>query len=355
MDKIRKQRLRAQGRKASEKRSIMDLKGRDFLKLLDFTPEEIEYLLDLAADLKDKKKKGIPVDTLRGKNVALVFEKTSTRTRCAFEVAAHDLGMGTTYLDPTGSQIGKKESIADTARVLAGMFEGIEYRGFGQDIVEELAKYSKVPVWNGLTNEFHPTQALADMMTMREHTQKPLSEWKICFLGDAHNNVANSLMVASAKMGMDFRAVSPVECAPDASLVRQCRTLAGQSGGKIAVTDDLVAGVDGCDFVYTDVWVSMGEPDEMWQRRIDLLRPYQVNGAVMEATHNPGAKFMHCLPAFHNLETKVGKDIFEKFGLTEMEVTEEVFESDASIVFDQAENRMHTIKAVMVATLGGEY
>jgi len=331
----------------------VNLKGRSFLTLKDFSSEEIRYLLDLAHDLKAKKRAGIKGNLLEGRNIVLLFEKTSTRTRCAFEVAAYDEGANCTFL--SNSQMGKKESLEDTAKVLGRFYDGIEFRGFKQSDVELLAKYSGVPVWNGLTNEFHPTQALADMMTMREHTQKPLSEWKICFLGDAHNNVANSLMVASAKMGMDFRAVSPVECAPDASLVRQCRTLAGQSGGKIAVTDDLVAGVDGCDFVYTDVWVSMGEPDEMWQRRIDLLRPYQVNGAVMEATHNPGAKFMHCLPAFHNLETKVGKDIFEKFGLTEMEVTEEVFESDASIVFDQAENRMHTIKAVMVATLGGEY
>lgn len=334
---------------------MVDLSKRSLLTLLDFSAEEIGYLLELAVRLKNDKYTGRERKTLQGKNIVLLFEKDSTRTRCSFEVAAYDQGARVTYLGPTGSQVGKKESIKDTARVLGRMYDGIEYRGFAQRIVHTLAEYSGVPVWNGLTNEFHPTQALADMMTMREHTQKPLSEWKICFLGDAHNNVANSLMVASAKMGMDFRAVSPVECAPDASLVRQCRTLAGQSGGKIAVTDDLVAGVDGCDFVYTDVWVSMGEPDEMWQRRIDLLRPYQVNGAVMEATHNPGAKFMHCLPAFHNLETKVGKDIFEKFGLTEMEVTEEVFESDTSIVFDQAENRMHTIKAVMVATLGGEY
>lgn len=334
---------------------MVDLGKRSLLTLLDFSAEEIGYLLELAVRLKNDKYTGRERKTLQGKNIVLLFEKDSTRTRCSFEVAAYDQGARVTYLGPTGSQVGKKESIKDTARVLGRMYDGIEYRGFAQRIVHTLAEYSGVPVWNGLTNEFHPTQALADMMTMREHSQKPLSELKVCFLGDAHNNVANSLMVASAKMGMDFRAVSPVECAPDASLVRQCRALAGQSGGKIAVTDDLVAGVDGCDFVYTDVWVSMGEPDEMWQRRIDLLRPYQVNGAVMEATHNPGAKFMHCLPAFHNLETKVGKDIFEKFGLTEMEVTEEVFESDASIVFDQAENRMHTIKAVMVATLGGEY
>ena len=334
---------------------MVDLGKRSLLTLLDFSAEEIGYLLELAVRLKNDKYTGRERKTLQGKNIVLLFEKDSTRTRCSFEVAAYDQGARVTYLGPTGSQVGKKESIKDTARVLGRMYDGIEYRGFAQRIVHTLAEYSGVPVWNGLTDEFHPTQALADMMTMREHSQKPLSELKVCFLGDAHNNVANSLMVASAKMGMDFRAVSPVECAPDASLVRQCRALAGQSGGKIVVTDDLVAGVDGCDFVYTDVWVSMGEPDEIWQRRIDLLRPYQVNGAVMEATHNPGAKFMHCLPAFHNLETKVGKDIFEKFGLTEMEVTEEVFESDASIVFDQAENRMHTIKPVMVATLGGEY
>ena len=320
------------------------------LTLLDFSAEEIGYLLELAVRLKNDKYTGRERKTLQGKNIVLLFEKDSTRTRCSFEVAAYDQGARVTYLGPTGSQVGKKESIKDTARVLGRMYDGIEYRGFAQRIVHTLAEYSGVPVWNGLTNEFHPTQALADMMTMREHTQKPLSEWKICFLGDAHNNVANSLMVASAKMGMDFRAVSPVECAPDASLVRQCRTLAGQSGGKIAVTDDVVAGVDGCDFVYTDVWVSMGEPDAVWMERIEDLMPYQVNRKVMQNAGN--AIFMHCLPAYHDRNTQIGREIGERFGIYEMEVTDEVFESDASVVFDEAENRMHTIKAVMAATLG---
>jgi ornithine carbamoyltransferase len=327
----------------------MDLKGRDFLKLLDFTPEEILYLVDLAADLKDKKKKGIPVDTLKGKNVALIFEKTSTRTRCAFEVAAHDLGMGTTYLDPTGSQIGKKESIADTARVLAGMYEGIEYRGFGQEIVEELAKYSKVPVWNGLTNEFHPTQMLADLLTIREHFGY-LKGIKLAYMGDARYNMGNSWMVACAKMGMHFTACTTAKYFPDAQLVEECRAIAAQTGGSITLTDDVAAGTKGVDVVYTDVWVSMGEPDEVWEERIRELSPYQVNSAVMD---NAGEKaiFMHCLPAFHDLKTKIGAQIAEKFGITEMEVTDEVFESEQSVVFEEAENRMHTIKAVMKATL----
>ena len=350
MDKIRKQRLRAQGRKASEKRSIMDLKGRDFLKLLDFTPEEIEYLLDLAADLKDKKKKGIPVDTLRGKNVALIFEKTSTRTRCAFEVAAHDLRMGTTYLDPTGSQIGKKESIADTARVLAGMFEGIEYRGFGQDIVEELAKYSKVPVWNGLTNEFHPTQMLADLLTIREHFGH-LKGIRMTYMGDARYNMGNSLMVACAKMGMHFTACTTANYFPAKELVAECEVIAAQTGGSITLTEDVKAGTKDVDVIYTDVWVSMGEPEEVWKERITDLMPYQVNKKLMD---NAGeqALFMHCLPAFHDLKTKIGKEMGERFNLTDMEVTDEVFESEQSVVFDEAENRMHTIKAVMAATLG---
>jgi ornithine carbamoyltransferase len=327
----------------------MDLKGRDFLKLLDFTPEEILYLVDLAADLKDKKKKGIPVDTLKGKNVALIFEKTSTRTRCAFEVAAHDLGMGTTYLDPTGSQIGKKESIADTARVLAGMYEGIEYRGFGQEIVEELAKYSKVPVWNGLTNEFHPTQMLADLLTIREHFGY-LKGIKLAYMGDARYNMGNSWMVACAKMGMYFTACTTAKYFPDAQLVEECRAIAAQTGGSITLTDDVAAGTKGVDVVYTDVWVSMGEPDEVWEERIRELSPYQVNSAVMD---NAGEKaiFMHCLPAFHDLKTKIGAQIAKKFGITEMEVTDEVFESEQSVVFEEAENRMHTIKAVMKATL----
>ncbi len=327
----------------------MDLKGRDFLKLLDFTTEEIAYLLDLAADLKEKKKKGIPVDTLRGKNVALIFEKTSTRTRCAFEVAAHDLGMGTTYLDPSGSQIGKKESIADTARVLAGMFEGIEYRGFGQDIVEELAKYANVPVWNGLTNEFHPTQMLADFLTIREHFGH-LEGIRLTYMGDARYNMGNSLMVACAKMGMHFTACTTAKYFPEEGLVAQCREIAAQTGGSITLTEDVAAGTKDRDVIYTDVWVSMGEPDEVWEERIRELSPYQVNRAVME---NAGEKaiFMHCLPAFHNLDTKIGAQMGERFGITEMEVTGEVFESGQSLVFREAENRMHTIKAVMAATL----
>lgn len=328
----------------------MDLKGRDFLKLLDFTPEEIEYLLDLAADLKDKKKKGIPVDTLRGKNVALIFEKTSTRTRCAFEVAAHDLGMGTTYLDPTGSQIGKKESIADTARVLAGMFEGIEYRGFGQDIVEELAKYSKVPVWNGLTNEFHPTQMLADLLTIREKFGH-LEGIHMTYMGDARYNMGNSLMIACSKMGMHFTACTNKAYFPNEELVELCKEYAKESGGSVTLTEDVKEGTAGADVIYTDVWVSMGEPDSVWAERIETLKPYQVNAAAM-ANAKDTAIFMHCLPAFHDLNTTVGRQIQEKFGLTEMEVTDEVFESAQSVVFDEAENRMHTIKAVMAATLG---
>lgn len=327
----------------------MDLKGRDFLKLLDFTPEEITYLLDLAAELKDKKKKGIPVDDLRGKNVALIFEKTSTRTRCAFEVAAHDLGMGTTYLDPTGSQIGKKESIADTARVLSGMFEGIEYRGFGQEIVEELAKYAKVPVWNGLTNEFHPTQMLADLLTIREHFGY-LKDIRLTYMGDARYNMGNSLMVACAKMGMHFTACTTPEYFPAKELVDQCKEIAAQTGGSVTLTDDVTAGTRGADVIYTDVWVSMGEPDEVWTERIKALSPYRVNRTVMDNA-GPQAIFMHCLPAFHDLKTKIGAHIGERFGITEMEVTDEVFESEQSLVFEEAENRMHTIKAVMAATI----
>lgn len=327
----------------------MDLKGRDFLKLLDFTPEEMEYLLDLAAELKDKKKKGIPVDTLRGKNVALIFEKTSTRTRCSFETAAHDLGMGTTYLEPTGSQIGKKESIADTARVLDRMYEGIEYRGFGQEIVEELAKHAKVPVWNGLTNEFHPTQILADLLTIREHfgTLKV----KVVYMGDARYNMGNSWMVGCAKMGMDFTACAPKKYWPSKELVKQCEEIVARTGGKITLEEDVKKAVTNAQVIYTDVWVSMGEPDEVWAERIRDLSPYQVNQAVMELA-GPQAVFMHCLPAFHDLNTKIGKEISEKFGIDAMEVTDEVFESEQSVVFDEAENRMHTIKAVMAATLG---
>lgn len=330
----------------------MNLKGRDFLKLLDFSSEEIVYLLDLAALLKEKKKKGLPVDFLRGKNVALIFEKTSTRTRCSFEVAAHDLGMGTTYLDPDSSQIGKKESIADTARVLGRMFEGIEYRGYGQDIVEELAQHAQVPVWNGLTNEFHPTQMLADLLTIREKFGR-LQGIRLVYMGDARYNMGNSWMVACAKMGMHFVACAPKAYFPSEDLVETCRKIAAETGGTITLTDDVEAGVEGADVVYTDVWVSMGEPDEVWEQRIRELSPYQVNKKVME---NAGEKaiFMHCLPAFHDLKTKIGKKIEEQFGISEMEVTDEVFESPQSVVFDEAENRMHTIKAVMAATLGWE-
>ena len=327
----------------------MNLYGRDFLKLLDYTPEEITYLLDVAADLKDKKKKGIPMDVLRGKNVALIFEKTSTRTRCSFEVAAHDLGMGTTYLDPKGSQIGKKESIADTARVLAGMYDGIEYRGYGQEIVEELAKYSKVPVWNGLTNEFHPTQMLADFLTIREHFGY-LKGIRLAYMGDARYNMGNSLMVACAKMGMHFTACTTKKYFPNEELVAQCKEIAAANGGSITLTEDAMAGTAGVDVVYTDVWVSMGEPDEIWAERIRELSPYQVNKAIM-TNAGKDAIFMHCLPAFHDLKTQIGAEMGERFGITEMEVTDEVFESAQSVVFDEAENRMHTIKAVMAATL----
>ncbi len=329
----------------------MDLKGRDFLKLLDFTQEEIVYLVDLAAELKEKKKKGIPVDTLRGKNVALIFEKTSTRTRCAFEVAAHDLGMGATYLDPSGSQIGKKESIADTARVLAGMFEGIEYRGFGQDIVEELAKYSRVPVWNGLTNEFHPTQMLADLLTIREHFGR-LKGIRLTYMGDARYNMGNSLMVTCARMGMHFTACTSGKYFPGKDLTEQCRAIAAETGGSFSFTEAVAAGARGADVIYTDVWVSMGEPEEVWEERIRELSPYRVTRAVMENA-GPQAVFMHCLPAFHDLNTGTGAEMGARFGIREMEVTDEVFESEQSLVFQEAENRMHTIKAVMAATIQG--
>ena len=327
----------------------MDLRGRDFLKLLDFTPEEIIYLLDLAADLKAKKKAGELVDHHKGKNIALIFEKTSTRTRCSFEVAAHDLGMGCTYLEPTGSQIGKKESIADTARVLAGMFDGIEYRGFEQEIVEELAYYSKVPVWNGLTNEFHPTQMLADLLTIREHFGH-LEGIKLAYMGDARYNTGNSLMVACAKMGMHFVACAPANYFPNKELVETCQKIAEETGGSITLTEDAMEGTKGADVVCTDVWVSMGEPDEVWAERIADLSDYQVNKKIMDNA-GPQAIFMHCLPAFHDLKTKIGKEIGEKFGITEMEVTDEVFESPQSLVFVEAENRMHTIKAVIDATV----
>ncbi len=330
----------------------MDLKGRHFLKLLDYTPEEIQYLLDLSADFKAKKKAGVLVDHLRGRNVALIFEKTSTRTRCAFEVAAHDLGMGTTFLNPTDSQIGKKESIPDTARVLGSMFDGIEYRGFGQDIVEELAEYAGVPVWNGLTNEFHPTQMLADLLTIQEHFGH-IKGICMTYMGDARYNTGNSLMVASAKMGMHFTVCAPKEFFPDAALVKQCEEIAKITGGSIRLTEDPMEGTKDVDVISTDVWVSMGEPDEAWEDRIKVLSPYQVNKKIME---NAGeqAVFMHCLPAFHDLKTKIGKEKGEKFGFEALEVTDEVFESKQSIVFQEAENRMHTIKAVMAATLGYE-
>jgi len=329
-----------------------NLRNRHFLKLLDFTPKEIQYMLDLARDLKRAKYAGTEQPTLAGKNIALIFEKSSTRTRCAFETAAHDQGAQVTYLGPSGSQIGIKESMADTARVLGRMYDGIEYRGFGQPIVEDLAKHAGVPVWNGLTDEFHPTQILADFLTMMEHTDKPLNKVAFAYLGDARNNMANSLMVGAAKMGMDVRIVGPKNLQPEAELVATCEEIAKETGAKITITDDAKAGVKGCDFLYTDVWVSMGEPDEVWKERIDILKPYQINKEIMAATENDACKFMHCLPAYHNRETKVGEDVFQKFGLDGVEVTEDVFESPASIVFDEAENRLHTIKAVMVATLG---
>lgn len=328
----------------------MDLKGRHFLTLKDFSKEEIEYLLDLSADLKEKKKKGVLVNHYIGKNVALIFEKTSTRTRCSFEVAAHDMGMGVTYLDPQGSQIGKKESIADTARVLGRMFDGIEYRGFEQNIVEELAKNAGVPVWNGLTNEYHPTQMLADLLTIREHLGH-LEGVKLVYMGDARYNMGNSLMIACAKMGMHFTACTSKEYFPNEELVQQCQEYARESGGSITLTEDVKSGTSDADVIYTDVWVSMGEPDEVWKERIEVLSPYQVNKAVMDNA-GENALFMHCLPAFHDLKTKIGKEVYEKFGMKELEVTDEVFESAQSVVFDEAENRMHTIKAVMVATLG---
>lgn len=329
-----------------------NLKNRHFLKLMDFTPGEIRFLLDLSASLKKAKYTGTEQPRLKGKNIALIFEKTSTRTRCAFEVAAFDQGAHVTYLGPSGSQIGHKESMKDTARVLGRMYDGIEYRGYGQDIVEELATYAGVPVWNGLTNEFHPTQILADFMTMMEHSDKPLKQISLCYLGDARNNMGNSLMVGAAKMGMDFRAAAPKAFQPADELVRKCLEIAEETGAKITLTDDVENAVSGVDFLYTDVWVSMGEPDSVWEERIKLLKPFQVNSDVVVKTGNRDVKFLHCLPAFHNRETKMGEDIYMKFGLDGLEVTEDVFESPHSIVFDQAENRMHTIKAVMVATLG---
>ena len=327
----------------------MDLKGRNFLTLLDFTPEEIEYLVDLAAELKDKKKKGIPVDIHKGKSIALIFEKTSTRTRCSFEIAAYDLGMHATYLDPSSSQIGKKESIADTARVLGRMFDGIEYRGYGQEKVEALAKYSGVPVWNGLTNEFHPTQLLADMLTIKEHFGR-IKGIRFVYMGDARYNMGKSIMIACAKMGMHFTACTSKKYYPDPELVKKCEEFCKESGGSITFTEDVTEGTKDADVIYTDVWVSMGEAPEVWEERINDLLPYRVTSEVMKNA-GEGAVFMHCLPAFHDLNTGVGKEIKAKFGLNEMEVTDEVFESSQSVVFDEAENRMHTIKAVMYATM----
>ena len=329
-----------------------NLRNRSFLKLLDFSPREIQYFLDLARDLKRAKYAGTEVPRMKGRNIALIFEKTSTRTRCAFEVAAHDQGAHVTYLGPTGSQIGIKETMKDTARVLGRMFDGIEYRGFKQTTVEELAEFSGVPVWNGLTNEAHPTQVLADLMTMQEHSDKKLHEIAFAYVGDARFNMGNSLLVGGAKMGMDVRIVAPKALWPAKELIDECRAIAAETGARVTVTDDVDAGVKGIDFIYTDIWVSMGEPDEVWKERIEMLMPYQVNAKLMERTLNPNCKFMHCLPSYHNLDTKAGKEVYDKFGLNGIEVTEEVFEGKNSIVFDEAENRMHTIKAVMVATLG---
>ncbi len=331
---------------------VFNLKNRNFLKELDFTPGEIQFLLDLASDLKKAKYAGTEQQRLKGKNIALIFEKASTRTRCAFEVAALDQGARVTYLGPEGSHIGKKETMKDTARVLGRMYDGIEYRGFGQSIVEELGQYAGVPVWNGLTNEFHPTQILADFLTMMEHSDKPLNKIAFCYCGDARFNMGNSLMVGAAKMGMDFRAAAPKKYWPSMELIDQCKEIAKETGAKILVTEDVNAAVNGVDFLYTDVWVSMGETPSLWEARIREMLPYQVNKALMEKTGNPKVKFLHCLPAFHNTDTEVGKDIYTRYGINGMEVTEEVFESPASIVFDEAENRLHTIKAVMVATLG---
>ncbi len=330
----------------------VNLKKRSFLKLLDFTTEEIKFLLDLSFDLKRAKYSGTEEKRLKGKNIALIFEKTSTRTRCAFEVAAFDQGAQVSYLGPGGTQIGHKESMKDTARVLGRMYDGIEYRGFGQILVETLAEYAGVPVWNGLTDEFHPTQVLADFMTMMEHSNKPLNEISFCYSGDARNNVGNSLLIGAAKMGMDFRAAAPVDLQPAASLVSNAKEIASVTGARLMITANLLEAVRGADFLYTDVWVSMGEPEDVWEKRISLLKPYQINKQVMEITGNSNVKFLHCLPSFHNRDTKVGEEIFRKFNIDGMEVTDDVFESDASVVFEQSENRVHTIKAVMIATLG---
>ena len=329
-----------------------NLRNRNFLTLMDFSPQEIGFLLDLALNLKKAKYAGTEQQRLKGKNIALIFEKDSTRTRCAFEVAALDQGAHVTYLGPTGSQMGKKESVADTARVLGRMYDGIEYRGFGQEIVEELAKYAGVPVWNGLTDQDHPTQVLADFLTAMEHLNKPLNEMTFVYVGDGRNNVANALMIGGAKTGMDFRIVSPKALFPEASLLKKCKDVAKTTGATITITDDIAKGVKNADVIYTDVWVSMGEPDSVWAERIKLLKPYQVNAAMMKKTGKPTTLFMHCLPAFHDLKTTIGKQIHDKFKISAMEVTDEVFASPQSVVFDEAENRMHTIKAVMVATLG---
>lgn len=330
-----------------------NLKNRNFLKLLDFTPQEIQFLLDLSLDLKKAKYSGTEQQRLKGKNIVLLFAKDSTRTRCAFEVAALDQGAHVTFLGPSGSQMGKKESMKDTARVLGRMYDGIEYRGFGQEIVEELGKYAGVPVWNGLTTEYHPTQILADFMTMLEHSDKPLSQIKFAYLGDAQNNMGNSLMVGAAKMGMDFRACAPKKFHPTKELVAQCEAIAKETGGKITITENVDEGVKDCDFLYTDVWVSMGEPEGIWEKRINLLKPYQVNQKMMKMA-NDNCIFLHCLPSFHDLNTTIGKEIFNKYGISEMEVTDEIFKSEKSLVFNQAENRMPTIKAIMYATMSDE-
>ena len=329
-----------------------NLRNRSFLKLLDFTPQEIRFLLRLSADLKAARYAGIEQPRLVGKNIALIFEKSSTRTRCAFETAAYDQGAHVTYIGPSGSHIGAKETMKDTARVLGRMYDGIEYRGFGQERVEELAAHSGVPVWNGLTDEFHPTQVLADLLTLREHCRKPFEEMVLCYLGDGGNNMGNSLMVGSAKLGLDFRMASPARFRPSAELVETCRELAAGTGGRVTLTEDVGAAVAGADFLYTDVWVSMGDPESEWGERIEAFKPYQVNREVVDRTGNPDTRFLHCLPAFHNRDTQKGEEVFQKYGLDGMEVTDDVFESECSVVFDQAENRLHTIKAVMVATLG---
>jgi len=330
----------------------IDLRKRSFLKLLDFTPDEIKFLLDLSFDLKRAKYAGTEEKKLKGKNIALIFEKTSTRTRCAFEVAAFDQGAQISYLGPSGTQIGHKESMKDTARVLGRMYDGIEYRGFGQELVEILAEYAGVPVWNGLTDEFHPTQVLADIMTMMEYSNRPLNEISFCYAGDARNNMGNSLLIGAAKMGMDFRAAAPIELQPAAELVKKAREIAVGTGARLTITDDLAKAAKGVDFLYTDVWLSMGETEDAWAKRINLLKPYQINKEIIELTENTGVKFLHCLPSFHNRETKVGEKIYKKFGIEAMEVTDDVFESDISVVFEQSENRVHTIKSVIVATLG---